>query len=121
MGVHTPNDHVWDLYRYHEVSLSHSLSSNHLASFRSDFVVHSDVTQKCARLRFNSRIMVFVTHKLRSARPCCHVSEGHRDVKMGEDASACNTSMVLINKGQKIREQLHFYVALYLKRANVAH
>ncbi|XP_034539396.1 sodium/potassium/calcium exchanger 3-like [Notolabrus celidotus] len=51
-------------------------------------------------MKFNSQLMVFVTHKLRSARPCCHVSEGHRDIKMGEDASACNTSMVLINKGQ---------------------
>ncbi|XP_041657010.1 sodium/potassium/calcium exchanger 3-like isoform X1 [Cheilinus undulatus] len=51
-------------------------------------------------MKFNSQLMVFVTRRLRSSRPCCHVSEGHRDDRMGDDANACNTSMVLINKGQ---------------------
>uniref|UniRef100_A0A3B4U8Q4 Sodium/potassium/calcium exchanger 3-like n=1 Tax=Seriola dumerili TaxID=41447 RepID=A0A3B4U8Q4_SERDU len=31
-------------------------------------------------------------------RPCCVGSEDPREDKMGEDASACNTSMVLLNK-----------------------
>ncbi|XP_070699187.1 sodium/potassium/calcium exchanger 3 [Pempheris klunzingeri] len=51
-------------------------------------------------MKFNSQILAFVTHQLRSSRPCCHGLEDHRDNKMGEDASACNTSMVLLNKGQ---------------------
>lgn len=49
--------------------------------------------------RFNSQIMVFVTHQFRSVKPCCPGAEGRADDKAGEDASACNTSMVLLNKG----------------------
>ncbi|TKS83944.1 Sodium/potassium/calcium exchanger 3 [Collichthys lucidus] len=49
---------------------------------------------------FNSQILAFVTRRLRSARPCCPGSDDHTDDKTGEDASACNTSMVLLNKGQ---------------------
>lgn len=52
--------------------------------------------------RFNTQLLAFVTRQLRSGRPCCPASEVHRDDKMGEDASACNTSMVLLNKGQKM-------------------
>lgn len=52
--------------------------------------------------RFNSQIMAFVTHQLRSVKPCCRGTEDHRDGKLGEDASACNTSMVLLNKGWKM-------------------
>ncbi|KAM9348460.1 sodium/potassium/calcium exchanger 3 [Symphorus nematophorus] len=51
-------------------------------------------------MKFNSQILAFVTRQFRSTRPCCPGSEDHRDDKMGEDASACNTSMVLLNKGQ---------------------
>nr|XP_046266818.1 sodium/potassium/calcium exchanger 3 isoform X2 [Scatophagus argus] len=51
-------------------------------------------------MKFNSQIMAFVTHQFRSVRPCCPGSEDHRDDKMGQDDSACNTSMVLLNKGQ---------------------
>ncbi|XP_070773158.1 sodium/potassium/calcium exchanger 3-like [Enoplosus armatus] len=51
-------------------------------------------------MKFNSQILAFVTRQLRSTRPCCPGSEDHRDDKTGEDASACNTSMVLLNKGQ---------------------
>lgn len=51
-------------------------------------------------MKFNSQVLAFVTRQLRSSRPCCSKSENHRDDKMGEDASACNTSMVLLNKGQ---------------------
>ncbi|XP_042355627.1 sodium/potassium/calcium exchanger 3-like [Plectropomus leopardus] len=51
-------------------------------------------------MKFNSQALTFVTRQLRSSGPCCIRSENHRDDKMGEDASACNTSMVLLNKGQ---------------------
>ncbi|XP_029304888.1 sodium/potassium/calcium exchanger 3-like isoform X2 [Cottoperca gobio] len=51
-------------------------------------------------MKFNSQILAFVTLQLRSSGPCCLRSENHGDDKMGEDASACNTSMVLLNKGQ---------------------
>ncbi|XP_040007057.1 sodium/potassium/calcium exchanger 3 isoform X1 [Xiphias gladius] len=51
-------------------------------------------------MKFNSQILVFVTRQLRSVRPCCLKSADHRADKMGEDASACNTSMVLLGKGQ---------------------
>uniref|UniRef100_H3CXG9 Sodium/calcium exchanger membrane region domain-containing protein n=1 Tax=Tetraodon nigroviridis TaxID=99883 RepID=H3CXG9_TETNG len=51
-------------------------------------------------MKFNSQILACVTRQFKSARPCCPGSEGRRDDKMGEDASACNTSMVLLNKGQ---------------------
>ncbi|XP_044226844.1 sodium/potassium/calcium exchanger 3 [Thunnus albacares] len=51
-------------------------------------------------MKFNSQIMVFVTRQFRSVGPCCLRSEDRRDDKTGEDASACNTSMVLLNKGQ---------------------
>ncbi|XP_029374601.1 sodium/potassium/calcium exchanger 3 [Echeneis naucrates] len=51
-------------------------------------------------MKFNSQIMAFVTNQLRSVGPCCVRSDDHREDKIGEDASACNTSMVLLNKGQ---------------------
>ncbi|XP_056254028.1 sodium/potassium/calcium exchanger 3 [Seriola aureovittata] len=50
-------------------------------------------------MKFNSQILAFVTRQLRNVRPCCVGSEDPREDKMGEDASACNTSMVLLNKG----------------------
>lgn len=51
-------------------------------------------------MKFNAQILAFVTRQLRSSGPCCLRSENHREDKMAEDASACNTSMVLLNKGQ---------------------
>uniref|UniRef100_A0A8C9YD87 Sodium/calcium exchanger membrane region domain-containing protein n=1 Tax=Sander lucioperca TaxID=283035 RepID=A0A8C9YD87_SANLU len=51
-------------------------------------------------MKFNSQLLAFVTRQLRSTGPCCLGSEND---KMGEDASACNTSLVLLNKGQKMR------------------
>lgn len=69
------------------------------------FTVYTDVSVSERYLngcRFNSQIMAFVTLQIRSVKPCCRGSEDHRDGKMGEDASACNTSMVLLNKGWKI-------------------
>ncbi|KAF3705972.1 Sodium/potassium/calcium exchanger 3 [Channa argus] len=51
-------------------------------------------------MKFNSQILAFVTHQLRSAGPRCIKSEDPREDKTGEDVSACNTSMVLLNKGQ---------------------
>ncbi|XP_054482041.1 sodium/potassium/calcium exchanger 3 isoform X2 [Anoplopoma fimbria] len=51
-------------------------------------------------MKFNSQLLAFVTRQLNSSRPCCHGSENHREDKMVEDASACNTSMVLLNKVQ---------------------
>uniref|UniRef100_A0A3B3U9T2 Sodium/calcium exchanger membrane region domain-containing protein n=1 Tax=Poecilia latipinna TaxID=48699 RepID=A0A3B3U9T2_9TELE len=35
-----------------------------------------------------------------NSRPCCRASEGGAESKLGEEASACDTSMVLLNKGQ---------------------
>ncbi|XP_035999101.1 sodium/potassium/calcium exchanger 3 [Fundulus heteroclitus] len=52
-------------------------------------------------MKFNSQISAFVMHRLRSSRSCCHTSEGSAENKMGEEASACNTSLVLLNKGQE--------------------
>ncbi|XP_068457055.1 sodium/potassium/calcium exchanger 3-like [Clinocottus analis] len=51
-------------------------------------------------MKFNSQLRAFATQQFMSSGPCCLGSENHRDDKMGEDASACNTSMVLLNKGQ---------------------
>uniref|UniRef100_A0A087XYM1 Sodium/calcium exchanger membrane region domain-containing protein n=1 Tax=Poecilia formosa TaxID=48698 RepID=A0A087XYM1_POEFO len=51
-------------------------------------------------MKFNSQISVFVMRRIRSSRPCCRASEGGAESKLGEEASACNTSMVLLNKGQ---------------------
>lgn len=53
--------------------------------------------------RFNSQLLVFVTRQFRSVKPCCSRSEDRREDKMVEEASACNTSMVLLNKGQDRR------------------
>ncbi|CAK6953732.1 sodium/potassium/calcium exchanger 3-like [Scomber scombrus] len=50
-------------------------------------------------MKFNSQIKTFVMRHFRNAGPCHLGSEDHRD-KTGEDASACNTSMVLLSKGQ---------------------
>lgn len=51
-------------------------------------------------MKFNSQILTFVMRQFRSAKPCCSGSEDRRDDKMGEDASGCNTSIVLLSKGQ---------------------
>ncbi|XP_038145075.1 sodium/potassium/calcium exchanger 3-like isoform X2 [Cyprinodon tularosa] len=51
-------------------------------------------------MKFNSQISVFVMCRLRNSRPCCRSSEGNPENKAGDEASACNTSMVLLNKGQ---------------------
>uniref|UniRef100_A0A8C4D943 Sodium/calcium exchanger membrane region domain-containing protein n=1 Tax=Dicentrarchus labrax TaxID=13489 RepID=A0A8C4D943_DICLA len=49
-------------------------------------------------MKFNSQILAFVTRQLRSGRLCFPGPEDHREDKTIEDASACNTSMVLLNK-----------------------
>ncbi|XP_041864772.1 sodium/potassium/calcium exchanger 3 [Melanotaenia boesemani] len=51
-------------------------------------------------MKFNAPISVFVMRQFRSSRLCCRRSEEHRDNKMGEEAAGCNTSLVLLNKGQ---------------------
>lgn len=51
-------------------------------------------------MKFNSQILAFVMRQFRSTVPCCSGSEDRRDDKMGEDASGCNTSIVLLSKGQ---------------------
>ncbi|XP_028278059.1 sodium/potassium/calcium exchanger 3 [Parambassis ranga] len=51
-------------------------------------------------MKFNSQLLAFTTRQLRTSRPCCLSSEEQREDKMGDDATACNTSMVLLNKGQ---------------------
>ncbi|XP_061903741.1 sodium/potassium/calcium exchanger 3 [Entelurus aequoreus] len=56
-------------------------------------------------MKFNAPLMTFVTRQFRSARPCRASSEDSRDDKMVEDASACHTSMVLLNKVQAHNEE----------------
>ncbi|KAM7374239.1 hypothetical protein PAMP_006910 [Pampus punctatissimus] len=56
-------------------------------------------------LHYNHEIMTFVTGQLRTGRPCCLRSEDHRDDKTGEDGATCNTSMVLLSKGQATHGQ----------------
>ncbi|XP_033955500.1 sodium/potassium/calcium exchanger 3-like [Pseudochaenichthys georgianus] len=52
-------------------------------------------------MTFNSQIRAFVTLQLSTSGPCCLGSADiQREDKMAEDATACNTSMVLLNKGQ---------------------
>ncbi|KAI9542325.1 hypothetical protein NQZ68_020672 [Dissostichus eleginoides] len=52
-------------------------------------------------MKFNSQILAFVTLQLSTSGPCCLGSADiQREDKMAEDATACNTSMVLLNKGQ---------------------
>ncbi|XP_071754281.1 sodium/potassium/calcium exchanger 3-like [Centroberyx gerrardi] len=50
-------------------------------------------------MKFNSQLLGFVMRQFRSGRPCCFGSN-ERDEKMGDEAAACNTSMVLLSKGQ---------------------
>nr|XP_040038016.1 LOW QUALITY PROTEIN: sodium/potassium/calcium exchanger 3-like [Gasterosteus aculeatus aculeatus] len=58
-------------------------------------------------MKFNSQLLAFVTRRLRSSGPCCLGSENLTDDKTGEEASACNTSMVLLNKGQGNGQEAH--------------
>ncbi|XP_053297649.1 sodium/potassium/calcium exchanger 3 [Pleuronectes platessa] len=58
-------------------------------------------------MKFNSQLRALVTRQLSNAEPCCLRSDDHREDKMGEDASACNTSMVLLNKGQSHGQEPH--------------
>ncbi|CAG5874691.1 unnamed protein product [Menidia menidia] len=51
-------------------------------------------------MKFNSQLSVLVTRQVRGGGSCCRRSEEQRDSKMGEEALACNTSLVLLNKGQ---------------------
>ncbi|XP_037543621.1 sodium/potassium/calcium exchanger 3 [Nematolebias whitei] len=51
-------------------------------------------------MKFNSQISVFVMRQFRSGGQCCRRSEGSQENKMGDEAVPCNTSMVLLNKGQ---------------------
>ncbi|XP_017287408.1 sodium/potassium/calcium exchanger 3 [Kryptolebias marmoratus] len=51
-------------------------------------------------MKFNSQISVFVMRQFRSGRQCCRWSEGSQENKMADEAAPCNTSMVLLNKGQ---------------------
>lgn len=56
--------------------------------------------------RFNTPLSAFVTRQFKRAKPCCLRPEAHREDKMGEDVSACNTSMVLLNKGDCISQSM---------------
>ncbi|XP_034034461.1 sodium/potassium/calcium exchanger 3 isoform X2 [Thalassophryne amazonica] len=51
-------------------------------------------------MKFNSQILAFVTERLQNSRPYCVTSEERREDKTTEEASVCNTSMVLLSKGQ---------------------
>uniref|UniRef100_A0AAQ6A6T3 Sodium/calcium exchanger membrane region domain-containing protein n=1 Tax=Amphiprion ocellaris TaxID=80972 RepID=A0AAQ6A6T3_AMPOC len=88
----------WSLFRD---SSYYILSVLTLILVRWETLFIADIRQQYVFcFRFNSQIMVFVMRKFRNAGPRCLRSEEHRDDKMGEDASGCNTSMVLLNKGQ---------------------
>lgn len=108
VGVPAPHDHVWSLHFNNEVSLLKDQISHHASTQRTHRVYCiycKDVSKQYSiGYRFNSQILAFVTIQLRSGRPCSPGSEEHREDKAGEDASACNTSMVLLNKGQQALE-----------------
>lgn len=54
-------------------------------------------------MKFNSQIMAFVTRQCRrSSVPCCSRSEEHREDKMVDDQTACNTSIVLLSKASAL-------------------
>lgn len=95
VGVAAPHDHVRSLHHHHEVGVYQLSTSLH----RTDAVGRVITTVPLVVCRFNSQLLVFVTRQFRSVKPCCPRSEDHREDKMVEDA-ACNTSMVLLNKGQ---------------------
>lgn len=97
VGVVAPHDHVRTLHHHHEVGLRQSPTRLQLTPLDARGSVGKRCPDGC---RFNSQILVFVTRQFRSVKPCCPGSEDRREDKMGEDASACNTSMVLLNKGR---------------------
>lgn len=101
VGVFAPHDDVRNLHCHHEVSLNvfiqkGTASVSNICVFWWIPILSKPCLNAC---RFNSQILVFVTRQFRSAKPCCPGRGEHRDDKAGEDASACNTSMVLLNKG----------------------
>ncbi|KAM6970725.1 sodium/potassium/calcium exchanger 3 [Aplochiton taeniatus] len=52
-------------------------------------------------MKFNSQILAFVERRLVGPGHCCLGPDGRRDQEMGEDGTTtCNTSMVLLKKGQ---------------------
>ncbi|KAM9781006.1 sodium/potassium/calcium exchanger 3-like isoform X1 [Syngnathus typhle] len=51
-------------------------------------------------MKFNTRLLTFVTQRLRHTRPCCVASEDRREEKMADDTSAGHTAMALLNKAQ---------------------
>lgn len=104
VGVPAPHDHVRDLHRHHEVS-SQRATSVPVVAYKASVLNLACHPFGC---RFNSQISVFVMRRIRSSRPCCRASEGGPESKMGEEASACNTSMVLLNKGQTVSPLVGF-------------
>ncbi|XP_049597644.1 sodium/potassium/calcium exchanger 3 isoform X2 [Syngnathus scovelli] len=51
-------------------------------------------------MKFNTRLLTFVTQQLRHTRPCCVASEDRREEKMADDTSAGHNAMALLNKAQ---------------------
>ncbi|XP_010868899.1 sodium/potassium/calcium exchanger 3 [Esox lucius] len=51
-------------------------------------------------MKFNSQLLGCVQRHSGGPSQCCRGSEGHRDEEMAGDGPACNTSMVLLKKGQ---------------------
>lgn len=102
VGVFAPHDDVWNLHCHHEVSQKVEKKKGTISVCDIYLFVSFGPSsqQHCVNTcRFNSQILVFVMRQFRSVKPCCPGAEEHRDDKAAEDASACNTSMVLLNKG----------------------
>ncbi|XP_061608931.1 sodium/potassium/calcium exchanger 3 isoform X1 [Phyllopteryx taeniolatus] len=56
-------------------------------------------------MKFNSRLLTFVTRQFRHARRRCVTSEDGGEDKMADDASACHTAVALLNKAQVHNEE----------------
>ncbi|XP_077596255.1 sodium/potassium/calcium exchanger 3 isoform X2 [Stigmatopora nigra] len=56
-------------------------------------------------MKFNTRLLTFVTRRFRHSGPCCVVSDDGREDKIADDAPACRTALTLINKGQVHHEE----------------
>ncbi|XP_077447899.1 sodium/potassium/calcium exchanger 3 isoform X2 [Stigmatopora argus] len=56
-------------------------------------------------MKFNTRLLTFVTRRFRHSGPCCVVSDDGREDKIADDAPACRTPLALLNKGQVHHEE----------------
>ncbi|XP_057677114.1 sodium/potassium/calcium exchanger 3 isoform X1 [Corythoichthys intestinalis] len=56
-------------------------------------------------MKFNTRLLTFVTRRFRHAGPCCVVSDDGREDKIADDAPAGRTALALLNKAQVHHEE----------------